>query len=209
MLLCSMPAAIASPALTDIAKGNPALSASLVVLTSLLAPITIPLLFWLIDANQLSINPWWLFKDLTLIILLPLIIAHIVKSRAGLVILKYNHFITTTNILILTVMVFAVIGSQREIILNDFLRILWQVVALYAVFILLHIIGYYIGFKRTMKDKIALTVVSAYRNNGLAIVLAAVYFDPSILILMVLTELPWNTLIIPFRKIAISKLAKI
>ncbi len=126
-----------------------------------------------------------------------------------MVILKYNHFITTTNILILTVMVFAVIGSQREIILNDFLRILWQVAALYAVFILLHIIGYYIGFKKNMKDKIALTVVSAYRNNGLAIVLAAVYFDPSILILMVLTELPWNTLIIPFRKIAISKLAKI
>jgi hypothetical protein len=38
-------------------------------------------------------------------------------------------------------------------------------------------------------------------NNGLAIVLAAKYFDPYILVLMVLSDLPWNTLLAPFRKV--------
>ena len=33
----------------------------------------------------------------------------------------------------------------------------------------------------------------------MAIVLAALYFEPAILILMVLSELPWNTLLIPYR----------
>jgi hypothetical protein len=38
-------------------------------------------------------------------------------------------------------------------------------------------------------------------NNGLAIVLAVSYFSPSILILMVLSEFPWNTLLAPFKKV--------
>jgi len=42
-------------------------------------------------------------------------------------------------------------------------------------------------------------------NNGMAIVLAASYFKPEILVLMVLSELPWNTLLAPFKKV-ISRL---
>ena len=202
-----MPAAIASPALTDIVKGNPALSAVIVVITSLLAPITIPFLFWIIRESHLTPEPWWMFKDLVLIILIPLIIAQIIKTRYAGFIYRKNHLITSVNILILTIMVFAVIGSQREIILSDFFRLIQQVVLLYIVFIILHVIGYYSGFTLKTQDKIAITVVSAYRNNGLAIVLAAVYFEPSVLLLMVLTELPWNTLIIPFRKLALYKLS--
>jgi len=40
----------------------------------------------------------------------------------------------------------------------------------------------------------------------MAIVLAAVYF-PSLLVLMVLSEIPWNTLLVPFRKIMNHKAA--
>ena len=38
-------------------------------------------------------------------------------------------------------------------------------------------------------------------NNSMAIVVAAKYFDPFILVLMVLSELPWTTMLAPFRKI--------
>jgi hypothetical protein len=38
-------------------------------------------------------------------------------------------------------------------------------------------------------------------NNGMAIVLAASYFTPEILVLMVLSEIPWNTLLAPFKKV--------
>src|SRR5690554_656531 len=64
LLLTSMPAAVASPALTDIVKGNIELSLSIVITTSIVAPVTVPLLFWFIQINELSVNPSWLFKDL-------------------------------------------------------------------------------------------------------------------------------------------------
>lgn len=200
LLLTSMPAAVASPALTDIVKGNIALSLGIVITTSIIAPLTVPLLFWFIQVNDLSIDPWWLFKDLALLMLIPMATSQVVKKYALRTIEKKSHLFTTVNIIILSLMVYTVMGSQREVIINDSIQILWQTGFLYLVFILLHILGYLMGFAEDNKGKIATTIGSAYRNNGMAIVLAALYFEPSVTVLMVLTELPWNTLIIPFKR---------
>ncbi len=202
LLLTSMPAAVASPALTDIVKGNTALSTSIVITTSIIAPLTVPVLFWFVQFNNIvSINPLWLFIDLVVILILPVIASQVIKKYSSRFVAKKAHLFTSVNIIILSLMVYAVIGSQRDLLFSNSIRILWQIFFLYLVFILLHILGYFIGFSENKNGKIATTIGSAYRNNGMAIVLAAGYFEPSILILMVLSELPWNTLLIPFRKI--------
>lgn len=200
LLLISMPAAVASPALTDIVKGNIALSLSIVITTTIVAPITVPLLFWFIQFNELSVNPWWLFKDLALLMFIPLVTSQLIKKYASRFIEKKSHLFTSVNIIILSLMVYTVMGSQRDVIINDFIKFLWQTGFLYLVFILLHVLGYFTGFAEDNKGKIATTIGSAYRNNGMAIVLAALYFEPSIVVLMVLTEFPWNTLLIPFKR---------
>lgn len=201
LLLTSMPAAVASPALTDIVKGNTALSTSIVITTSIIAPLTVPVLFWLVQFDNIFVNPWWLFKDLVVILILPVIGSQVIKKYLSLFVAKKVHIFTSINIIILSLMVYAVMGSQRNVIVSEPIKILWQIGFLYLVFILLHVFGFFMGFTEDKKGKIAITIGSAYMNNGMAIVLAALYFEPSILILMVLSELPWNTLLIPFRKV--------
>jgi bile acid:Na+ symporter, BASS family len=201
LLLTAMPAGVASPALTDIARGNTALSAGIVITTSVIAPITVPLLFWFIEIKDLSFNPWWMFKYLAMIVFIPLVTSQIAKRKAPRFIERNTHMFTAINILILMLMVYTVMGSQRHVILGKPMDILWQVGILYFIFILLHIAGYFAGFKEDLKGRIATTIGSAYMNNGMAIVLAAVYFDPSIAVLMVLSEFPWNTLLIPLKKL--------
>lgn len=200
LLLTSMPAAVASPAFTDIVKGNIALSLGIVITTSIVAPVTVPLLFWFIQINELSVNPLWLFKDLALLIFIPMVASQVTKKYAPRIVENKSHLFTSVNIIILSLMVYTVMGSQRDVILNNSIKILWQTGFLYLVFILLHVLGYFMGFAENNKGKIATTIGSAYRNNGMAIALSALYFEPSIIILMVLTELPWNTLLIPFRR---------
>jgi BASS family bile acid:Na+ symporter len=200
LLLTAMPAAVASPALTDIVKGNTALSTSIVITTSIIAPFTVPLLFWIIQFKDISVNPWWLFKDLVVIIILPVMASQTIKRYLSGTIKRNAHIFTSVNIIILSLMVYAVMGSQRNVIVSEPIKILWQIGFLYLVFILLHVFGFFMGFTEDKKGKIATTIGTAYRNNGMAIVLAALYFEPSILILMVLSELPWNTLLIPFKQ---------
>src|SRR5665648_813315 len=75
LLLTSMPAGVAFPTLTDIVKGNIALSMSIAIITSLIAPFTVPLLFGLIKFKGLSINTLAIFKDLSIIVFLPMILS--------------------------------------------------------------------------------------------------------------------------------------
>ncbi len=102
---------------------------------------------------------------------------------------------------ILFVFVYIMISAQRDIILNNPVSLLWKTAILYLVFIILHIIGYFIRFRDSKDKRIAMSVTAAYMNNGLDIVLASTYFGPDILILMVLSEITWNTLLAPFNRI--------
>ena len=201
LLLTAMPAAVASPALTDIVKGNTALSASIVIATSVIAPLTIPLRFWITGVNKLSINLWYLLSDVSVLIFLPMLVSEIIKKYLPGLISRTSHLFTSINVFILTVMVYIAMASQKGFILSQPQELFWKIGLLYLIFTLLHIIGFLMGFKEELKSKIAISIGLAYMNNGLAIVLAAVYFDPSILLLVVLSEIPWNTLLLPFRKV--------
>jgi len=143
----------------------------------------------------------WIFKSIAVIIFLPMVISLIARSYFSDFIEKSSHLFTSVSIFLLSLMVYAVIGSQRDIILNNFIPILWQTGFLYLVFILLHVYGFLIGYKEDKKGKIAMAIGVTYKNNGMAIVLAAACFKPSILVFTILSELPWNTLLGPFRNI--------
>ncbi len=201
LLLTAMPAAVSLPALADIVKGNTALSISITITTSIVAPFSIPVIFGMLNIEHLSISPWEIFKDLTIIIFIPMVLSQVIRKYFSNTIQQKKHVFTSVNILLLSLMVYVVMGSLRDEVINDSMDILMQLVFLYIIFILLHIIGYLLGYKQNKKNKITISIGAAYMNNGMAIVLAAKYFEPAILVLMVLSDLPWTTLLAPFKKI--------
>jgi BASS family bile acid:Na+ symporter len=201
LLLTAMPAGVSTPVLTEIAKGNISLSMSLVIVSQLLAPFTVPLLFWLVDINSLTINKLLILKDIAILVFLPMIISQIVKRFLPRTIAKTQHLFTSANVFLLFSFVYIAISSQRNVILENPTGLIWKIAVLYLVFILLHIIGYIICPRETRENRIAVAIGAAYMNNGMAIVLAASYFKPEVLVLMVLSELPWNTLLAPFKKV--------
>ena len=199
LLLTSMPAGVASPTLTDIVKGNIAFSLNIVIVTSLIAPFTVPLLFAVVKITDLAINPFDMFKDLVFIIFIPMVLSQLIKRYFPLRVKKSEHLFTSFNIILLFFLVYAIIGSHRDVIILDAKRLVWYVVFLYIIFALLHIFGYLLGFKQNKETRTAMAISAAYMNNGMAIVLAAIHFDPFILILMILSEIPWNTMLAPFK----------
>ena len=182
-------------------KGNTALSVSIVIVTALVAPFTVPLLFWLIKFKNLSINPALILKDMAIIVFLPLIFAQIIKKYVPMKVSDKEPLFTSINILLLFLLVYGVISYQHDVILSDTANLVRQLVMIYAIFILLHVVGYLAGYKQSKKNRIAIAVGKSYMNNGMAIVLAASHFDPSVLVFMVLSEIPWNTLLGPFKRI--------
>lgn len=201
LLLTAMPAGVSTPALADIAKGNISFSMSIAIVSQLVAPFTVPLLFWLIDMKGLEINKLMIFRDIAMLIFLPMIISQTFKRFFPSAVKRIQHFSTSANILLLFTFVYIAISSQRNVILENPASLIWKIILLYVVFILLHVIGYIAYFKGTRETRISVAIGAAYMNNGMAIVLAAAYFKPEILVLMVLSELPWNTLLEPFKRV--------
>lgn len=202
LLLTAMPAGVSTPALADILKGNIALATSIAVVTQVIAPFTVPLLFWIAGSKGLEIDKLNLFRDIAILVFLPLILAQFSKYYFPTMIKRNQHLLTSSNILLLFLFVYIVVSSQGNIILVNPISLIWKTAILYLVFLMLHFIGYISCYRKSKEDKIALSVTSAYMNNGLAIVLASAYFGSDILILMVLSEIPWNTLPAPFKRVA-------
>jgi predicted Na+-dependent transporter len=201
LLLTAMPAGVSTAALTDILKGNISLAMSITIVTQVIAPFTVPFLFWLIGTKGLEMNKFLLFRDISILVFSPLILAQVIKKYFPAVINKTQHLFTSANVFLLFAFVYVAISSQRKVILDNPISLLWKTSILYLVFILLHAVGYVICYRESKENKIALSITSAYMNNGLAIVLASTYFGPGILVLMVLSEIPWNTLLGPFKRI--------
>lgn len=67
-------------------------------------------------------------------------------------IIKQKYLLPPVNILMRSLMVYIAMGSQREVILSDFKSTLWDTFVLYAVFILLHVIGHFMGIKENRKN---------------------------------------------------------
>jgi len=201
LLLKAMPAGVSTPALTDILKGNISLSMSIAIVTQVIAPFTIPFLFWIVGTGGLEISKLLLFRDIAILVFMPLIAAQLVKKSFPSLIKRNLHLLTSANVFLLFIFVYFAISSQRNLMLDNPLSLIWKTAILYLVFILLHIAGYFIRYNDNKEDKIAYSLSAAYMNNGLAIVLAAAYFGPEILVLMVLSEIPWNTLLAPFKRI--------
>jgi BASS family bile acid:Na+ symporter len=188
LLLTAMPAGVSTPALTDIVKGNVSLSLSIAIVSQVIAPFTVPFLFWLIDVNGHPINKLLMLSDMASIVFLPMFISQIIKKYLPVAIKKTQHLFTSFNVLLLFAFVYLAISSQRSVIIENPAGLIWKVAILYLVFILLHFIGYMICLKQNKENRIAVAIGAAYMNNGMAIVLAASYFKPEILVLMVLSE---------------------
>jgi BASS family bile acid:Na+ symporter len=201
LLLTSMPAGVSTPVLVDIVKGNLSLSMSLAIISQIVAPFTVPLLFWLFVSSTLAINKMLLLKDIAILVFLPMIISRLVRVNFPVLIRKTQHLFTSANIFLIFSFVYITISSRSDVILDNPSGLIWKVAVLYLVFIILHVVGYMIGFKEKKEDRISIAIGAAYMNNGLAIVLAVSYFNPEILILMILSEIPWNTLLAPFKKV--------
>ncbi len=194
LLLTAMPSGIGAPALADLLKGNVELSMSLTIFTSFLAPLSVPLLFFLLAGEQVLIDPLKLFEKLAILVFLPMIVSQILKRFVPTLIEQTIPYYSGINVLVFFFFVYATIGSQRHLLLEDPLSIIWQLLIMYLVYLFLHISGYWIGYRKAPEDRISIVLSNAYQNNGMAIVLAAAFFDPAILILMILSEFPWNTM---------------
>ncbi|MEJ2898351.1 bile acid:sodium symporter family protein [Acinetobacter sp. NS-4] len=178
ILVGCCPGGTASNVITYMAKGNTALSVACTSVSTLLAPVLTPAIFYLLASQWIEINALSMLGSILQVILFPIILGLIVRSIFKQKVDAYIQVMPLISVFAIVAIVAAIIAGSKTQILQSGLLIL-GVVALH------NGLGYLLGFwasrffKLPYADSKAIAIEVGMQNSGLGVALAAVHFAAS------------------------------
>ncbi|MDV7587635.1 bile acid:sodium symporter family protein [Acinetobacter baumannii] len=178
ILVGCCPGGTASNVITYMAKGNVALSVACTSVSTLLAPVLTPAIFYLLASQWLKIDAASMFISILQVVLLPIVIGLILRTWLKRQVESYIQVMPLVSVIAIVAIVAAIIGGSKAAILQSGLLIL-------AVVILHNGLGYLLGFtaarffKLPYADSKAIAIEVGMQNSGLGVALAAVHFAAS------------------------------
>ncbi|MFK8986266.1 bile acid:sodium symporter family protein [Acinetobacter seifertii] len=178
ILVGCCPGGTASNVITYMAKGNVALSVACTSVSTLLAPVLTPAIFYLLASQWLKIDAASMLISILQVVLLPIVIGLILRTWLKRQVESYIQVMPLVSVIAIVAIVAAIIGGSKAAILQSGLLIL-------AVVILHNGFGYLLGFtaarffKLPYADSKAIAVEVGMQNSGLGVALAAVHFAAS------------------------------
>lgn len=198
-LLAAMPVGMTAPLLVEVVGGKQSVAMVLTVTTSLLAPLTIPLLTKILYGASISVDAVGMFKQLALVIFLPFVIAMVVRALLGKTLEKVKPMTKPLSIILLGLLIAGAVAKQSDQIIGlskDWFQLFVAIGALFVFFLAMHFMGYYAFWWKKHEDKNTSSISLTYMNFTLAIYLASQFFPkPQVLLPLVLSILPWATLL--------------
>lgn len=175
ILVGCCPGGTSSNVMTFLAKGNTALSVACTTISTLLAPVLTPAVFYLFASEWLDINAGAMFISVLKIVLLPIFAGVVIRSILKQKIEQFSQTMPLLSVVAIVLIVCAVVAVSKDRIIESGLLI-FGVVALHNG--LGYLIGYSISrlFKLPESDSRAVSIEVGMQNSGLGAALAAVHF---------------------------------
>ncbi|NPC93089.1 bile acid:sodium symporter family protein [Bacillus sp. WMMC1349] len=177
ILVGCCPGGTASNVMTFLAKGNTALSIAITTVSTLLAPFLTPFLILFFAKEWLPVSPGSLFISILQAVLLPIIAGLLVRLFFKKQVEKTVQVLPLISVLGIVAIVAAVVGGNRENIIQSGLLI-------FAVVILHNGLGLLLGlvsakcFKMDNASQKAIAIEVGMQNSGLGAALATAHFSP-------------------------------
>ncbi|WFB36261.1 bile acid:sodium symporter [Kiritimatiellota bacterium B12222] len=199
LLLFACPIATVAPTLALVMHGHFERTLSSLILSTILAPFTLPLLlsFWLgasIDLSFLDMS-FFLLK----LILIPFVAAQISSRLFPSLHHRLKPHTASLSILLLTLIVIGAVAGLASIVKENPTHILEGIAVASGCMLLAYLIGWFLQPKTaSFADRSTLAILATWCNIGLSIVFAKQFFPHSdVLLFVVLAEIPWNMAFAP------------
>ena len=178
LLVGCCPSGTASNVMTYIAKGSMPLSVACSCVSTCVAPILTPLMFYLLASEWISIHAGSMIVSILQVVLVPIVLGLIVRTLLKQKIDYYLQLMPLISVVAIVIIVAAIVsGSKNEILSSG---------ALILVVVMLHngfgfLFGYWAGklFNLSYPDNKAISLEVGMQNSGLGVALAAVHFAAS------------------------------
>ncbi|MGL3043804.1 bile acid:sodium symporter family protein [Acinetobacter pecorum] len=178
ILVGCCPGGTASNVITYMAKGNTALSVACTSVSTLLAPIFTPAIFYVLASQWIEINALSMLVSILQVVLFPIVLGLIVRALLKQKVSTYIQVMPLISVIAIVAIVAAIIAGSKAQILQSGLMIL-GIVALHNG--LGYLLGYWASrmFKLAEIDCRAVSIEVGMQNSGLGVALAATHFAAS------------------------------
>ena len=178
ILVGCCPGGTASNVITYMAKGNTALSVACTSVSTLIAPLLTPAVFYLLASQWIEINALSMLASILQVVLFPVALGLIARSLFRRQVEAYIQAMPLISVAAIVAIVAAIIGGSKSQILQSGLLIL-------GIVMLHNGLGYLLGFwasrlfKLPYADCKAVSIEVGMQNSGLGVALAAAHFAAS------------------------------
>lgn len=175
ILVGCCPGGTASNVITYMARGNTALSVACTSVSTLLAPILTPAIFYVLASQWIEINAMSMLTSILQVVLFPIVLGLVVRAILKKKVDHYIQVMPLISVVAIVVIVAAIIAGSKAQILESGLMILGVVILHNGLGLLL---GFWAGkiFKLPYADCKAISIEVGMQNSGLGVALAAVHF---------------------------------
>lgn len=190
LLLLLLPVAVSGAALAALLGGNVALALAATVLSSLIAPFLIPLVFELVE-YRVEFDTVSMFLTLGAIVFIPALVyfggirwfagpKKIVQDNASL-----------ASVVLFGLFILVVVSRLRDEILADPAALIAPFLILGAVFAFMYALGWIVFLRADRETRIAYTIFSGANNMGLGVSIALLYFTAEDNLRIIICEFLW------------------
>ncbi len=197
LLLAAVPSGVASAAMTELSKGDSALTLIITIFSHFAAPITIPVLFYTLTGKIVKLNYSGISITMAELILIPFVLAYLFKTlfkKATTSITNLGTFLTAIPISFISLIVMSV---NAPFIYKHPITVLEYLLVIYPVYFLFALLGLLESFFLDNKRKIAVANSKVFMNVSIGIVLAMQFFNPKVALIITLSQIPWPTMLAP------------
>ena len=177
ILVGACPGGTSSNVITYLAKGNTALSVACTTISTLLAPLLTPVIFYVLASQWIDIDASAMFASVLKMVLFPIFLGLVIRALFKKQMAQISQTMPLVSVIAIVLILAAVVAGSKDKIIDSGLLI-------FGVVVLHNCLGYLVGFlaakalRLNNYDSKAIAIEVGMQNSGLGAALATAHFNP-------------------------------
>jgi len=199
LLLTGISTGVVAPFISNMVRGNSSLVLVVVVITSALAPFTLPLLIKIVAVRQVEISFFSMLRMLALVIFVPIIAVEALRRLTPRLIAPLMKMQFPVSLLLFAVINLGVFYRYAPFFKKDPHVIILASLVAFGLGTIYCIIGIFFFWKSSLENQLAGAVMLGNLNNVLVIVFSSEFFGPIEPMVAAMYMIPFFVIVIPLR----------
>jgi BASS family bile acid:Na+ symporter len=199
LLLSGISTGVLAPFISGLLEGSTLLVLMMVVVSSLLAPFSLPALVSLLIGRPIEISFLAMVRILAMVVFLPALAAILLRYLLPAFLEKMEKIQFPASLILIACINLGVFAKYSSYFTETPVKVAEAILVSFILSALYHLVGFLVTWGMKREDRLAGAISFAYMNNVLVIVFSAQYFGPLSPTLAALYMLPFFAMIVPAR----------